>query len=166
MSILMGLAVAFLGWCTCRPEMAVKMPRWKVAGALLGTLVLAWCGYEGLLLLEGNLARFRPLIVALVPASVAIAWFCLDYLWARALGGAMVLVANMLLHLAFVEDCCWRPLYSLIVFFWGAVGTVMVGWPWQLRMAYEWLARHDVLAKATVCLVGISVVAMLLLPLI
>lgn len=165
LSILLAAAVAFLGWCIFRPQMAVKMPRWKVPGILLGGIVLGLCVHEGCLLLEGDLAKYQNLVIVLGPLAVIGAWFLLDYLFARALGGIMAFLANYLLHLAFVDECAWRPFYSIVVLIWGVLGLWFVATPWWLRISYEKMSEKKWLRQLILAACAVSVLVLILLPL-
>lgn len=166
LSIIFALIIALLGCGISRPDFGIKLPRRHFAGILSGALLLVWCGYEGCLMLEGNLAGYRKLVIVLVPIAIVMSWYFLDYLLARSLGGWLAMLANCLLHLGFVENCFARSLYSSVLFIWGCVGLILVACPWRLRMVYEALPlQHPLLVKIVSFIVFFSALVVISLPL-
>lgn len=86
--------------------------------------------------------RFVTLVWLLVPVAVAACWFFLDFLFARALGGFLVLVANHLIQHAFAYYCGLRPIYCTIALLWGLWGMTLIAWPWLLRDFWEATPKH------------------------
>lgn len=141
LSILLAFIALALGFLTSflmpkHPEWATRLPRLRLPGAILGTAVLAICAYEGGALLPGT--RWVGLFWALVPCTAIAAWFTLDFLMARALSGAIILLANYAIQHAFAYHCACRPLYAIVALFWGLLATACLAWPWWSR---------DILAK-------------------
>jgi len=114
-----------------------SFPRFKWAGMALGTVCLVWSAWHACIMLEGDLQRFHIWIKLLVPVSVILCYFFLDYLNARAQGGFMILAANYLLHAAFVHNVPGRTFYSLVCLSLGVLGLFLVGTPWRLRQLLE-----------------------------
>jgi len=122
------------------PDLWRVLPRQRVLGEALGVVCLVWSVYHVLPMLEGGLARYRPVIKLLVPVTAVLAYFYLNYIFTRALGGFLLLAVTYLLHAAFVARIPVRPLYSLACYAIAAVGMLLVATPWRFR---------DTLQKAT-----------------
>jgi hypothetical protein len=84
-------------------------------------------------MLEGGLATYRKVVWALVPVIAVLIYHHLDYLFARALGGFLVLCATYLLHAAFAEMVPLRPVYCTVCYAMGLAGMVVVAVPWRFR---------------------------------
>ena len=138
---LLCLAVAAVAtrFCPPRPKMPGQLARHRIGGLLLGLLVLCWCAKEGAAMLP---ARYATPVWLLVPVTAAACWFLLDFLFARALGGFLVLAANHLIQHAFAYYCGERWLYCTIALLWGLAGMTLVTWPWLLRDALEMVAKR------------------------
>ena len=103
-------------WCPAHPKLSGQLSRHRFGGLLLGAVVLCWCAKEGATMLP---AQYTTLVWLLVPVAVGACWFFLDFLFARAFGGGLVLVANHLIQHAFAYYCGARPLYCLLALVWG-----------------------------------------------
>jgi|BioPla2DNA2_1021312.scaffolds.fasta_scaffold99014_2 hypothetical protein len=114
-----------------------SFPRHKWLGMILGTICLLWSAWHAIIMLEGDLQRFHIWVKLLVPVTVVLCYFFLDYLNARALGGLMILATNYLLHAAFVHAVPGRAFYSIICLFLGILGLFLVGTPWRMRQLLE-----------------------------
>jgi hypothetical protein len=114
-----------------------SFPRLKWPGLALGTICLFWSAWHACIMLEGDLQRFHIWIKLLVPTSIVLCYFFLDYLNARAQGGFMILAANYLLHAAFVHALPGRVFYSIVCLSLGVLGLFLVGTPWRLRQLLE-----------------------------
>lgn len=153
-------AGALLGVVAVRhPRLATALPRHRLAGVLLGLLVLCWCAHDGAELLP---ARYTALCWALVPVCAALCYLCLDFLFARSLGGLLVLLSNYLIQHAFAVDCACRPLFALDCLLFGVVGLILLAWPWKLR---DWLGeRSPVRGRRALCLFGLLALPLIVLP--
>jgi hypothetical protein len=116
---------------------------------------LVWAAYHGCLMLEGGLAVYRKVLWALVPITAILVYQHLDYLFARALGGFLVLCAAYLLHGAFAEMVPWRVLYCSICYLMGLWGMFLIAAPWRFRdllqavvQATRWCRHLGTLAVA------------------
>jgi len=161
-----GMCFLFVTYSSSRPNIAIKIPRWRIAGMILGTLCLLWSAYEGCIMLEGDLARFHKFVWMLVPVTAILSWFYLDFIFSRALGGFLLLAVNLSLHAVFAYNIPLRWLYSIIALIWGIAGLFLLGTPWRWRQLIELSAKN----RRTAVLLGvISVISTLifwLLPLI
>jgi len=130
---LAGAAFLF-GYASRRwPGLHSALPRHRLAGTLLGALCLIWAAVHANAMLEGDLARFRIIVKALVPVVVVLAYFHLDYLLARALGGLLLLLVNHVLQAGFAAQVPWRPVFSTVCYIVGIAGMFLVAVPWRLR---------------------------------
>lgn len=109
------------------------LPRHRPVGALLGVVCLAWAAWQAQFLLEGNLERFRLALWVAVPVLALLSYFFLDFLFARALGGLVLLVVPQLLDQAFAQAVRGRPLFSVGCYLCGILGMLLVATPWHFR---------------------------------
>ena len=110
-----------------------RLPRERRVGELIGILCLVWSAHHGSMMLEGGMVSFRKYIWMLVPIIAILAYGHLDYLFARALGGLLVLCVTAMLHGAFVEQIHFRPVYSAVCYGVGIFGLLLIGLPWRFR---------------------------------
>ena len=145
------------------PALATRIPRLRLPGALLGTALLAYCAYEGALMLPGT--RWGQLFWALVPVTAFLCWYFMDFLMARALGGLLVIIANFLIQNAFGAYCGCRPLYASVALAWGVAGTLLIAWPWWFRDVLTACSRHLAWRIALLLVSVFSCIVFLVLPL-
>lgn len=138
--LLAALAYVFGFRVAQKPDLWRALPRERYLGEVVGVLCLVWSAAHVIPMLEGDLARFRLVIKAIVPAVALLGFFYLDYLFTRALGGLFMLMASHLLHGAFVVRLPARPVYSTVCYAFGVIGMFLVGSPWRFR---------DLLKRAT-----------------
>jgi hypothetical protein len=117
-------------------ELPSKLSRSRVLGELVGIPVLAWAAYHVTQMVQPG-SIFIPISVGLVPAVALLAWGHLDYLFARACGGLLLLGANHLLTVAFVAEVPSRPFFSTFVYLMGLPGLFLVSSPWWMRNVLE-----------------------------
>ncbi len=119
-----------------RPDLTSRLPRSRVWGEIVGVPVLAWAAYHVTQMVAPG-SIFITLSMILVPVVAVAAWGHLDYLFARAFGGLLLLGANHLLTVAFVAEVPARPVFSVFVYLIGLPGLVLVSAPWWLRNLLE-----------------------------
>ncbi len=142
-SLLPGVGFYLLGFATLRhPAFCRALPRHRGLGVGLAMLCLAWASVHVALMLEGGMAEYRPLLWVLVPVVSTFAFFFLDFLFARALGGLLLLAATWLLHSAFSAYLPMRPVFSVFAYLVAGFGALLVAMPWLLRDLLE-RARND-----------------------
>lgn len=128
------LGIAFLIYLLrVKPENAEKMekiPRWKIPGFVLGLFVLAWCVPHTMPILPEGLHKY--LIPAMLAAAIA-SWFVLDHLFARALGGYMILTAHLFLRESYGVEGFGDPLFAAVCLIYGTLGIFLCGLPYRLR---------------------------------
>lgn len=135
--ILTALTVLLGVGGTLWPELWRHLPRNRAAGFALGLICLLWSAWYGQQLLEGDLARLRPWLWGAVPVVAVLGYFHLDFLFARALGGFVLLLMPLLLHSAFVEQVPHRPVFSAACYLFGLAAMVLVATPWHFRDLLE-----------------------------
>ena len=139
------------------------MPRLRWAGILLGVPCLVWSAWHGCIMLEGGLAKFHTLVWLLVPVISILGGLYLDYLFARALGGFLILSANELIRCGFIFDVPLRGLYSVICLAMGICGLFLLGSPWHLRDALKRSAEKPAFGRALAgALAGCAILLILL----
>lgn len=131
--LFMGIAVLF-GYGTRRwPRCSTVLPRHRIAGEILGVVCLSWAAYYACGMMEGGLVKYRIVIKLLVPVVAVLAYTHLDFLFARAFGGFLLLAVNVLLHGAFTVAVPFRPFYSVMCYGVGIAGLFLVAAPWVMR---------------------------------
>lgn len=132
LSAVMSLAFAVY-LLKVKPENVDKMerlPRWKVPGIILGTVVLAWCIPHAMPILPETFHKLLfPFMIAVVIAS----WCVLDHLFARALGGYMILTAHLFLRDSYGYEELSNPWFATICLIYGTFGIFLCGLPYRLR---------------------------------
>jgi hypothetical protein len=122
---------------------AEKIPRNRLHGVILGAVCLFWCTYQA-----------RPLVseslhVYLIPLAILCTWLgymFLDYLFARSIGGFMILATHLILQDAFSNRAGifgTDALFSFLTIFMGTVGIFICGKPYWLRDFIRKLARSE-----------------------
>ena len=131
-------AFTFGIWTVRQPELWRRLPRARIPGILVGVICLAWSVALVNQMFEGDMVRYRHLVRAAAPVIAVLAYFYLDYLFARSVGGLLVLVTCFLLHGAFAFAVPLRPFYSICCYLIGTTGLFFIAAPWLLR---DWLER-------------------------
>jgi hypothetical protein len=125
-----------------------KIPRSLIYGMPFAVFSLFWCIPHAKPLLPESLHAF------LVPTAIlcAIATFLLlDFVFSRALGGFLVLLAYYFLHASFTYHTPAKPLFSLFCYGMGIVGLFLCGKPWLLR---DWIRRFSIRNAERMLLAG------------
>jgi len=147
-------------------DVAPSWPRKPIApGVVVGAACLVWSAYYGCLMLEGNLAKFHSIVWALVPITIALSIFYLDYLNSRAFGGFFTLSANFLIIKAFVHDVPGRPFFSCICLALGIFGMVSLSLPWRIRDLIELGGKNKTLAQALSAVFALCGIVLIIMPL-
>lgn len=157
--LLLLLAYAF----AFQPQMKAVLPRLRWAGIVLGIPCLIWSAWHGCIMLEGGLAKFHTLVWCLVPILSILCAFYLDYLFARALGGFLLLATNELIRCAFVYDVPLRGLYSIICLLLGICGLFLLGTPWHLRDALKLAVERPPVGRAIAAALAVAAFLLILL---
>lgn len=107
-----------------------KLPRWKIPGFILGIFVVAWCVPHAMPILPDSLHKY---LVPLMGTAVILSWFVLDHLFARALGGYMILTAHLFLRETFGVESVSNPFFAGMFLIYGTMGIFLCGLPYRLR---------------------------------
>ena len=114
-----------------KPSWNAKIPRLRVAGIILGVAALVYCAYAGCEMLPGS--KWCKLFWGMVPVAAVLLGYYMDYLFARAFGGVLIILANYVIQHAFAYHCAAKPLYAIVALLWGLAGTIFLAWPWTMR---------------------------------
>ena len=112
------------------PERWERLPRNVLWGMIIALIDLAVCIPQSKPLLPESLHSW------LIPAAIVCAWATyqfLDYIFSRAFGGMLILLAHYLLHASFTLHMPGKPFYSLLLFAMGTLGIFFCGKPYLMR---------------------------------
>ncbi len=123
-----------------------RLPRDPWVGGALAALGLAWC-----------IPHARPMLPAgvhgyLLPLAALCTWLAymyVDYLFARALGGLMILAAHFFLAESFARHSPAHGLFAIACLAFGTVGIFFCGKPYWLRDLIRRMARSPRWRQAT-----------------
>ena len=107
-----------------------KLPRWKIPGVILGSFVLLWSIPHAMPILPDS---FHKLLLPAFVAVVIASWCVLDHLFARSLGGYMILTAHLFLRESFGSESLSNPAFAVLCFIYGTFGIFLCGLPYRLR---------------------------------
>lgn len=138
--VLIGAAIWVAFSLPKSPDLWRRVPRERYIGSIMGWICLLWSATLVYPILEGKLVAIRNALPYIVVFVAAASFFCLDYLFTRALGGLILLIVNYLLHLALISHLPARPLFAVFCYLFGIAGLFMIGTPYRFR---------DLLDKAT-----------------
>lgn len=142
-------------------------PRSRPAGIVLCTLAAAWAFWLAATMDLGEFTPNRTLICgAVIAGAIMVPLFAEEFLAVRALGILTLLAAEPLLGAAFLRPEQTRLLLVVLAYGWAIAGLLMVGAPYLLRDAIQWLlgspGRYRLMAWAGVAY-GIALIAVSLL---
>ncbi|MCK5844904.1 MAG: hypothetical protein KAG97_09370 [Victivallales bacterium] len=106
------------------------LPRNVLFGVILAGVDLAWCVPESMPLVPDWMQSW------LIPIAVASLWIVyqfLDYIFSRALGGFLILLAHYLLYASFAYQAPLAPLFSAFCLAMGTLGIFFCGKPYLMR---------------------------------
>ena len=157
LAVILGVLAYLLGVrCQRQPELWRCLPRERRFGTIVACACLVWSAYHVCLMLEGDLVQWRIWVKMLVPVCTVLAYFFVDYLFTRALGGLLLLLVAQALHLAMAVHLPLRPLYSSGCYLVGVAAMFVVGWPWLFRDLLEKSARSQPWRRACLGVLGAS----------
>ena len=116
-----------------------KLPRNRTAGGVLGTVAL-------LAFIPNVKPLFSPEenLIWLIPAALILALLCylyLDYLFARAAAGGLILLAHWLLNEVFNADLRGGSFFSLLSLAAGTYAIFIAAKPYWLRDSFRAMCR-------------------------
>ena len=107
-----------------------KIPRNILFGVILATIDIAWCVPQALSIFSiGSFSWVFPIAII----CLVIGCFFLDYLFARALAGFLILLCHYFLLESFAADIPYIWLFSLACYVFGTFGIIMGAFPYILR---------------------------------
>ncbi len=115
----------------------LSLPRHRGFGTPLALIALFWSSYHVSMMLEGGAERYQGLVLLLVPVATVLAYFYLSFLFARALGGIILLAVSWLLQAGYATALPARPLFSLVGYLLALAGALLVAVPWTFRDLLE-----------------------------
>ncbi len=164
LTFFLAALLVFLGYAfAIQPDKMAVLPRLRWAGIVLGIPCLVWSAWHGCIMLEGGLAKFHTLVWCLVPLLSILCALYLDYLFARSLGGFLILATNELIRCAFIYDVPLRGVYSVVCLLLVICGLFLLGAPWHLRDALK-LAEKNTTAGRSIA-ASLVIAALLLIVL-
>ena len=130
---------------------AEKIPRNIPLGAIFGTAAIAWCVPQALAVFSSN-SLFLYSFIALI--ALLIGCFFLDYLFARALAGFIILLSHYFMAESFAADIPLLWLFSLAVLIMGTGAIVVGGIPHYFRDFIRKICLSKPLKLSILCLLG------------
>lgn len=156
-AFLLGLLTALFGWGhQLWPNAWRVLPRNRVLGAVLGLVCLLWSAWHAQFLLEGDLAKYQPWLWVAVPVVAVVGVLYLDFLFARALGGFILLLMPLLLDQGFTVHLPGRPLFSAACYLFGLAGMVLVAAPWYFRDLLRFTSERAAWRRTASAVTGIA----------
>jgi hypothetical protein len=142
-------------------------PRSRPAGLFLCSFAAVWAFWLAATMDLGEFSPQRVLICGVILAgAIMVPMFAEEFLAVRALGILALLAAEPLLGAAFLRPEQSRLVLVVLAYLWATAGLVMVGAPYLLRDAIDWLTaarwRYMTVA-ASGALYGIALIALSLL---
>jgi hypothetical protein len=115
-------------------------PRSRAAGLFLCSFAALWAFWLAATMDLGEFTPQRTLICGVVLAgAIMVPMFAEEFLAVRALGIIALLAAEPLLGAAFLRPEQSRLLLVVLAYLWATAGLVMVGAPYLLRDAIDWI---------------------------
>lgn len=133
----------------CRDERFLpvleKIPREKKVGAVLGACVVFWCIPNLRPILDPG-SFLQPLLIPLAVIAIVLAVIYLDYLFARAFAGFLILVAHYFLKEGHGADLFpWTALPAALLMIMGIAGIFISAKPYYLRDFFRLLCRNRII---------------------
>lgn len=127
-----GLLSCFWLW-TVKPEnvqVREKLARARYAGLVIAFFDLLWCIPHSKPLLPVSM---HDMLLPAVFVCAFLAWAFLDYLFSRAIGGFMILLAYYFLHESFTFHSTASQVFACFCFAMGIAGIFFSGKPYLFR---------------------------------
>lgn len=132
----------------CRDERFLpaleKIPRAKKTGAVLSAIVIFWCIPNLRPILDPG-SFLQSLLIPLAVVAIVLSVMYLDYLFARAFAGFLILLAHYFLKEAHGADLFpWTALLAILLMIMGIAGIFVSAKPYYLRDFFRFLCRNKV----------------------
>lgn len=158
LSLLMAGALYILALLVRKnKELWRQLPREKIAGVVIAGIALVWAEMHAENMLQdfmnkGNISYVR----FLVPVILGLSFYYLEYLFTRAVGGLIVLVAVSAMDNAFIDYMPARFILSTFCYAWGIYALFMIGMPWIFRDCLRKAAYSENFRKGAIAVTGSS----------
>lgn len=129
---------------------AEKIPRNIPLGAIFGAAAIAWCVPQSLAVFSSNSVMLFS-IIALI--AYLIGCFFLDYLFARALAGFIILLSHYFMAQSFAADIPLLWLFSVFILVMGTSAIVVGGIPHYMRDFIRSICRRKMLKLSMMLLI-------------
>jgi hypothetical protein len=140
-----------------------RLPRSRVAGVLLLTVVLVWSFWLLATMEMGEFSTFRkPLLIILPIGYVLVIRFVDEFLSVRALGILCLLAAEPLLEAAFFRYETSRLFLTVFAYLLVLAGLFWVTMPYLLRDQINWSAKNNArwhIVHGIAALYGVTILA-------
>ena len=131
-AIFLLLATAFALASEKRITKVEKLTRNRVLGLLIALPALISCIPHAQIVAPGILQN--PLILWFLALAIPVlSYFYIDFYTARAIGGAMIILAYDVIHVAYEETLCGAAVLTVAAWLFGFAGIWMSGKPCALR---------------------------------
>ena len=157
--IVFALLVLFIGSMMNKDntQKIEKLPRNVVFGTIIAIIDIAWCAPQAV-------AVFSPSSTVIVWSVGVIALIVgcifLDYLFARALAGFLILLAHYFLKSSFAVDLPFISLFSILCLIFGSAGIVFGGIPHLFRDYLRKLCNNKIWKTISLLYFALSAVVM------
>lgn len=119
-----------------------KFPRSWSIGVSLITIAGLWAFWLVATMDLGEFTSYRPLLMIIVPATwIVMMTSVREFLAVRAFGMLLLLAAEPLLEVAFLQHAAWRYLLVVLAYGWVIAGLFFIGMPFLLRDGIEMLRK-------------------------
>ncbi len=142
------------------PEKWEALPRNIFIGMVIAIIDLAICVPQSEPIVPTGMISW------LVPIACVSAWIIyqfLDYIFARAFGGMLILLAHFLLFASFSLQTPGKPLLSLLCFAIGTLGIFFCGKPYLMRDYIRKIASSKKWRSAAVSISAIYAITFLII---
>lgn len=129
-------------------------PRSRPAGTALILVAAIWSFLLVRSIDLGEFTGLRTVMLVAIPVGAVLAWIYVpEFLAVRALGMVLLLAAEPLLESAVLREEPTRLLIVLLGYAWAGAGLFLVGMPYLLRDAIQWVTSAPLRWKAA-CVAG------------
>lgn len=153
--LLFGIVTGFLSLFTIyklrQPNLSKieKLPRNIVLGVIFAVADIAWCAPQAVEIFSKS-SFFIVWAIAII--ALIVGCFFLDYLFARALAGFLILLAHYFLRASFAADIPVIWLFSIVCLIMGTLGIFFGGIPHLFRDLLRKLCKEKKWRNAFSCI--------------
>ena len=136
-------------------EFFEKLCRNRKLGVILGFPLICWCVPHTQAII---FAWAEPYLWYMAVILTILSYFYLDYLFARALGGAFIIGAYCFVHWAYEFQITGGILMTVIAWLWGICGIFISGKPSFLRDFFRKCANNKKIKNISYIFFGLTAV--------